>query len=146
MDPALPIVVEAESSKVGRLNLPSSVWAAMIAAPRIMLRASLTTRSAYLAKTYHDITADIADVKARLVPLRRLRGHAVVDGWETLLAAGDHPGFAKALIADHYDPAYAKSRAAQTFDLLGDVTAETLCEDGLTQVAQAIKNLINRAD
>src|SRR5206468_4833288 len=37
LDHSRPIVVEAESSKVGDLNVPPTLWKAMLAAPRIEL-------------------------------------------------------------------------------------------------------------
>ncbi len=144
-DPAKPVVIEAESSKVGRLNIPKSLWSAMIAAPRIMLRADHATRATYLAHAYRDLATDHGAMRDRLTPLRRIRGHATVDGWETLLENGDLTGFANAMIAQHYDPAYAKARGAQTFPLLGEVTAPNLDTAGLQAAASEIVALINRA-
>ncbi len=39
LDPARPVVVEAESSKVGDCRLPPELWKAMVAAPRVAIRA-----------------------------------------------------------------------------------------------------------
>ena len=39
LDPERPVVIEAESSKVGERMLPPVVWSAMTAAPRIELAA-----------------------------------------------------------------------------------------------------------
>ncbi|MEL6571789.1 MAG: tRNA 2-selenouridine(34) synthase MnmH [Pseudomonadota bacterium] len=145
MDPAQPVVIEAESSKIGRLNIPKSLWLAMIAAPRIMLRADEMTRATYLAGTYCGLAADRDTMQDRLTPLRRIRGHAAVDSWEALLAEKDLTGFAHAMIAEHYDPAYAKSRGAQTFTLLGEISVVSLDEAGIASAACAIVDLINRA-
>jgi len=141
-DPLQPIVMEAESSKIGKLSLPPSLWSAMCAAPRIMITAPLATRATYLAAAYSDIAADTQALKARLAPLRRIRGHDVVNRWETLIATGQHTAFAASLMADHYDPAYAKSRATHDFDLLGSVTAATLDDDGLNATADQVVKLI----
>ncbi len=145
LDPMAPVVVEAESSKIGRLNIPKSFWSAMIAAPRIMLRADHGTRATYLAHTYRDLAADHDAMRDRLTPLRRIRGHTTVDGWEALLKEGDLTGFANTLITEHYDPAYAKARGAHTFPLLGEVTAPNLDAAGLQAAASEIAVLINRA-
>lgn len=145
MDPAQPVVIEAESSKIGRLNIPKSLWSAMIAAPRIMLRADALTRATYLAGTYCALASDRDTLQNRLTPLRRIRGHAIVDGWEALLAEKDLTGFARAMITEHYDPAYAKSRSAQSFKVLGEVPVASVDAKGITSVAHAIVELINRA-
>ena len=52
LDPARPVVVEAESSRIGRLTLPPAIWRAMGAAPRITLEAPVPERARYLVETY----------------------------------------------------------------------------------------------
>ena len=37
LDPSRPVLVEAESSKIGNRTLPPALWKAMLAAPRIEL-------------------------------------------------------------------------------------------------------------
>ena len=41
LDPSRPVVVEAESSKVGDCRVPPQLWKAMIAAPRVAIAAPL---------------------------------------------------------------------------------------------------------
>ena len=53
-----PIIVEAESSKVGALNVPPMLWKAMLAAPRIEVIAPTEARALYLTRAYGDIIAD----------------------------------------------------------------------------------------
>jgi len=45
LDPARPVVVEAESSRIGDLMLPKQLWAAMCAAPRLCIAAPLAARA-----------------------------------------------------------------------------------------------------
>jgi hypothetical protein len=70
LDPARPVVIEAESSKVGGLVVPPSVWKAMIGAERVEVAAPVAARADYLARAYADLTADGRD--------------AGVDGWRSL--------------------------------------------------------------
>lgn len=126
LDPARPVLIEAESSRIGALNLPPRLWQAMCAAPAIELQAAPAARARYLARGYADIAADPDRLRARLQPLRRIRGHATVDGWEALLAQGAHRALAAALIAQHYDPAYARSRAVHPRAVLGRVAMADL--------------------
>ena len=142
-DPTRPLIVEAESSKIGHINLPPSLWAAMLAAPRITVEASVEARVAYLTEAYEDILRDPSTVKDRLAPLRRLRGHAVVDRWQTLQDDCDFAGLARALINDHYDPAYAKSRDGKETKTLGTVHIETLDHTGLQAAAQDIAKRVS---
>ena len=110
LDPAKPVVIEAESSKIGRLIVPPSIWHAMRAAPAIELTASLDERVRYLVETYGDVVKNRDELVARLQPLRQFRSNSIVDDWQDMLAQNDLSAFARSVIAEHYDPAYAKSR------------------------------------
>ncbi|SIT90524.1 tRNA 2-selenouridine synthase [Yoonia rosea] len=138
LDPTRPVVIEAESSKIGRIVLPASVWAAMLAGPRIVIKAPMGARAGYLAKAYREVIEDPDVVAAKLAPLRRLRGHATVDRWIALSHAGALVDLSHALMVDHYDPSYAKSRRIDEREVLADVTAETLDDAGQERAADAI--------
>jgi len=139
LDPARPVLVEAESSKIGARIIPPSFWAAMKRAPRINLRAPVAERAAYLVRAYDDILSDGDNLRLKLDPLRLHRGHAVVDGWFDLIGVGDKAGLTLALMQQHYDPAYEKSRNAHSFDTLARVEATCLDENGLNCVASQIE-------
>ncbi|SFE65075.1 tRNA 2-selenouridine(34) synthase MnmH [Roseivivax sediminis] len=139
LDPARPVVVEAESSKIGRLNLPPMLWDAMKAAPWIEVRAPVAARAAYLAEAYDDILSDAEALKAKLQPLRRYRGHAVVDGWFEKIDAGDRRGLCAALAEEHYDPAYETSMRAVAPDVRAQVDTARLDGASLDDVAARIE-------
>ncbi len=110
LDPARPVLVEAESNRIGRLRLPPALWAAMRAAPRIVLQAPAPARAAYLAETYTDIAADGAGLHAVIDSLRRYQPAARIADWHAL---ADRPAaLAESLIVHHYDPGYARARHA----------------------------------
>lgn len=138
LDPARPALVEAESSKIGALSLPPSLWEAMIAAPWITVMAPLGARARYLARAYADVLADADGLRAKLDGLRRHRGHAVVDHWNTLIAVGDHEALCAALVADHYDPAYDKSARAHAPRELDRLHSDSLSPDALDRLADAV--------
>lgn len=138
LDPDRPVVVEAESSKIGKIVLPPGLWRAMQAAPRIVVDAPFDVRAAYLARAYADILADPEALAQKLDPLRRIRGHTVVDGWIKLSAKGAVVELSAALIADHYDPAYDKSRHRPQDGTMHRIASDTLDADGLEKTADAI--------
>ena len=142
LDPDRPVVVEAESSKIGRINMPPALWAAMTTAPRIEISAPMPARATYLAAQYAPQLADADRFAALFQPLRRFRGHATVDRWEALLRAGDHVGLVTALMTDHYDPTYAKSRAAAPQEILARLHTGTLSAEGQAGLAERIGRLI----
>lgn len=108
-DPTRPVIVEAESSKVGQRTVPPSLWAAMKAAPRIQIDAPLAARAVYLADAYEDILAERAPLEAKLAPLRRHRG-SLVDGWLQVWDSGDMVALTTRLMEEHYDPTYRSGR------------------------------------
>ncbi|MBB5720599.1 tRNA 2-selenouridine synthase [Loktanella ponticola] len=144
-DPDQPVIIEAESSKIGRINLPPSLWSVMCAAPRVMISASLDARAAFLANAYADVTADLDDLRQRLQPMRYIKSHATVNAWEDLLDANNLKALAASLMQTHYDSAYDKARDGHVFDLVGHIHAETLDDAGLAKVTNQIAALINPA-
>ena len=142
LDPARPVVMEAESSRVGERTLPPALWAAMVAAPRITLKASAAARARRLVEVYADATADRAAFGAALDRMPRHIARAEVDRWRALLAAGDLPTLAHELIERHYDPAYARGAARHDRPCLGEAALGDLASTDLDRAADAIAALV----
>jgi tRNA 2-selenouridine synthase len=109
LDPARPVVVEAESSKIGRLVLPKALWSAMQGAPVVEITAPVAARAEFTCATYAQIASDPAALDAALTRLPRHLSKALIAEWREMAAAGRVRDLAEALIRDHYDPAYARS-------------------------------------
>lgn len=108
LDPARPVFVEAESTRIGRINLPPMLTRAMRAAPVIRLDAPLAARVAHLCADYADLMADPDRLDAILTRLIQYHGHERVDRWRALATAGDYPALVTELIEIHYDPRYIR--------------------------------------
>jgi tRNA 2-selenouridine synthase len=130
-DPARPVLVEAESSKVGECVLPPVLWSLMQSAPRVVVEAPIAARAAYLTRAYGDLAAEPQALDALLDRLPRHLGHAQRESWRGLAAKHAWTDLAQALIEEHYDPAYARSKrkteppaalATLTLPDLGDAT------------------------
>jgi tRNA 2-selenouridine synthase len=111
LDPAKPLVVEAESIKIGGLYLPPKLFGAMSLAPRISIEAPLAARADYLVTAYADLIADPARLDHAIGLLRPLHATNRIEDWRKLADAGDYRSLAADLMAAHYDPRYAKHRA-----------------------------------
>jgi tRNA 2-selenouridine synthase len=134
LDPARPVLVEAESSKVGEINLPPALWKAMLAAPRITLSAPAPARAAYLLEAYGEVTADPArleDILARLPPHH---GRERKDAWREMAARDAWLDLVASLIESHYDPGYDRSGRGEGRPCLGEVPLADL-SDGARQDA-----------
>lgn len=110
LDPARPVLVEAESSRVGALTVPKALWQAICAAPRVRLDVPVEARAAYTATRYDDMVSDPDRVAAIVAALARLHPAERVAGWQAQVAARDWHGLAGGLLRDHYDPRYLKHR------------------------------------
>ena len=136
LDPARPVLVEAESSKVDNLLVPPAVWQTMRAAPRLRLQASTEERARYLARAYADVAADRAELKRILSLLVRLQGHDRVNRWNAMVDDGEFVVLAHDLITRHYDSRYATARSDA-----GEPAARldvTLDDSGLNHAADLV--------
>jgi tRNA 2-selenouridine synthase len=103
----------------------------------------VAARAEYLVAAYADVIADPERLAGLLQPLRQFRGHAAVEGWLALLARGAHRDLAVALIEEHYDPAYAKSRAVHRPEVLAELWAETLDAAGREALAARVEAVLS---
>ncbi len=110
LDPTRPVVIEAESAKVGDRLVPASLWAAMRVAPRLEIQAPLAARAKYLVRAYHDMVADAAILAQTLNRLRPYHSSTQIDAWHGLAQAGEMEQLARELMALHYDSRYGKAR------------------------------------
>ena len=110
LDPTRPVLVEAESSRIGALTVPKAMWQAICAAPRLRLEVPVAARADYTAATYADMADDPARVEAILAALSSLHPAGRIADWQAAVAAGDWRGLAQELLRDHYDPRYLKHR------------------------------------
>ncbi len=107
--PAALVYVEAESKKVGELQIPEALIAAMRASPCVRIEAALEERVALLLAEYDHFLADPAALQAKLDCLVSLHGREGVAAWQGMAARSEWSGLVTALLEAHYDPAYRRS-------------------------------------
>ena len=143
LDPTRPVVVEAESAKVGNCRLPPRLWRAMVAAPRIAIAAPRAARAEYLTRAYADLTADRDRLDAIVASLRPAHAAEVIAQWRALVASGGFTALADGLMEHHYDPRYGKHRARMEVPLT-EITAEALGEADLPILADQVAEAVAR--
>lgn len=141
LDPTKPVVVEAESSKIGECRLPPMLWKAMVAAPRVTVSAPRSARAKYLARAYADLTADAERLVATVDLLKQLQPREVIEGWQALAATGDFVALADSLMERHYDPRYGKHRERMAAPLV-DLAVERLDAADLPGIAERLAGAI----
>ena len=138
LDPGKPVIIEAESSKVGARTLPPALWRLMLNAPRIELWAPRRERARFLVEAYADIVSDRALLDQTLASLPVYPGKKRLKEWSEIANGGDFVGLAEAVMEVHYDPAYARSRRLQERPRLARIELPTLGEADRGAAADAI--------
>jgi len=103
------VYVESESKKVGNVTLPITLVNAMRQSPCLNLQLPDTERVALLMEDYDYLLKDVAYFCDRLAALSVLRGHTVIERWQTQARSGDFAAVVQNLLSSHYDPAYLQS-------------------------------------
>ena len=142
LDLSRPVIVEAESSKVGQLMVPPVLWTAMDAAPRIVLSAPAPARARYLAEVYADFGRDPEALIALLSRLPDRPGRTRLQAWSALARAGDLEALAAALIEAHYDPAYRRSGRKAEGAVIGEAALPRLDPEGFEQAARDVARFV----
>lgn len=142
LDPDRPVVVEAESSRIGARTIPPALWRAMGEAAVVELSAPVPARAAWSAAVYADVASDPDALQAALSRLPPHHSKETVAGWKTLAREGRIEALAAALIADHYDPAYRRQSARRDRPVLGRIAMAAVSDAELDRAAEAILSLI----
>jgi tRNA 2-selenouridine synthase len=108
-DPARPVFVESESRKIGTVQVPEALLAAMRAADCVRVAMPQPLRIALLKEEYAHFLADPDALALRLAHLIPLHGRKTVERWNAAARAGDFDSLIDELLVQHYDPTYARS-------------------------------------
>lgn len=109
-DPAQPVFVEAESRRIGVLQVPDALIFAMRAAPCLRIDASRAARTDFLLRDYAYFLTRPQWLLEQLGQLRELRGNEALARWRQMIETGDFPALVDNLLETHYDPLYQKSQ------------------------------------
>src|SRR5450759_200528 len=108
-DAARPVLVEAESKKIGSVRVPEALIASMWNGECIRLEAAVELRVAMLQQEYQHFVSDPELLGIPLDCLTALYGQKQIDAWKALAAAGRWDTLVRGLLENHYDPAYTRS-------------------------------------
>jgi tRNA 2-selenouridine synthase len=131
-DLARPIYVEAESRKIGRMQVPEALLETFRAGTCLKIEASLSARVRFLLGDYNYFLADPAWLKQRLQVLRGLQSNETLTRWDTLIENRQWPGLVTELLEGHYDPLYRRS---QDNNFAGYRDPQTFAADDLSPAA-----------
>jgi len=140
LDPQRPVFVEAESRRIGTVQVPDALIAAIRAAPCVRVEATLPARVDFLLRDYAYFLADPRWLAEKLGHLRGLQSNETLARWLGLIEADDFRTLVTELLEKHYDPLYQRSQAKNYRDYEGALTVATddLGDTGIAELARRI--------
>ncbi|MBV0890301.1 tRNA 2-selenouridine(34) synthase MnmH [Paracoccus sp. Z118] len=126
LDPARPVVVEAESSRIGEVILPRAMWHALCAAPRLRLSVPARARAEFTVQAYADLLTDAGRIEEAVARLAHLHPASRIEEWRGLARAGRWADLAEGLMQAHYDPRYLSHRARYAEAEIGVIELDAL--------------------
>lgn len=131
-DPAQPVYVEAESRKIGRLQVPEALLQQLRAGECVKVEADLSARVRFLLADYAYFPADPAWLRLRLQSLQGIQSKETLTCWDGLIAEERWLELVAELLEKHYDPLYRRS---QDRNFAGYGKPETFFADDLSPAA-----------
>jgi len=140
-DPDKNVYVEAESTKIGQLQVPDTLLAQMRTSPCVLIEAPLAERVAFLVQEYGHFLGDPQDLKTKLDCLAGLHSKDTLAHWMSQVEHRQWDELVADLLQHHYDPAYRRA-ALKNFEHLAE--AQVLRPEKLdfTSIEQMAAQLI----
>jgi len=142
LDSARPVLIEAESNRIGRCEIPKRLWQSMLNAPMISIEANPDQRANYLLTAYQDIAQDVQAIMDALGRLAPFHSKDAIETWRDMAQSKDLTALAASLMRDHYDPLYSRSRKRRERDPIASITLTDLSNDALDRAAAKIQALL----
>lgn len=142
LDTARPVYVEAESRKIGVLNVPDALLERIRTVSCIAIEAPQDARVKLLLEDYGHFLRNPQLLGERLSLLLELHGHKVIERWCAMANDAEWQPLVAELLARHYDPAYRRSSGISFSQLQHAETYQltALDSDSLDRVAQDLIN------
>jgi tRNA 2-selenouridine synthase len=110
-DPDQPVWLEAESKKIGRLQLPPVLYERMHASPRFDIEVPLAARVRLWREDYPNLAREPAELVRLMEPLKPLIGGQELEEWRVLAAQRAVDELFARVMQRYYDPLYERSTA-----------------------------------
>ncbi len=108
-DPARPVFIEAESRKIGIVQLPKALYEEMKRGALVIPDLPISERISHLSCEYVWFKKHPEKLKSRLSILKEIRGKKTIERWFSMIDEEKWDALVKDLLEVHYDPLYNKS-------------------------------------
>ena len=135
------IYLEAESSKIGNLHIPQSLWKKMLISKKINIETTLENRVKFLLNDYKYAQLDNNFFKPLITGLNRRLPKKTIDSWKCLIKNKDWKQLTESLLKDHYDPAYISNYKKKNQKIIKNFNINNVTKSELNSLANKILNL-----
>jgi len=142
-DPARPVYVEAESRKIGSVQLPDAMLDALRRGACIKISASFAARVEFLLRDYDYFVQAPDWLNSRLDVLAGVQSRATIARWQAYAHEGEWTALVGELLELHYDPLYRRSQSHNFahFSASRELESEDLSSAGIDALASRIAAL-----
>jgi tRNA 2-selenouridine synthase len=142
LDPARPVYVEAESRRIGNIQLPDALLGRLRDGECVNIEASLTARVDFLLGDYAYFLAAPDWFNSRLDVLNKLQSRETIARWQDYAHTGQWRTLVLELLDLHYDPLYHRSQNRNFSGLHSpkNFTTDDLSPAGIDRLANQIAN------
>ena len=134
------IYIEAESSKIGNIHIPKSIWKKMIKSPRIEISANVELRAKFLVSDYDYMCNDPTLINPIIKGLKNRLSKKLFDEWTNLIDRKKWFDLTKSFLENHYDPSYSSNTMKNDRKVIKKITATSLNNSDIKDIAKKILN------
>lgn len=139
-DAERPVYVEAESRKIGKLHLPTTLVERIRGSNCLRVEAGRDARIAFLLDDYAHFFRHPERLGRCLDALHTLIDRETLQRWHGLVAAADWPTLVGELLERHYDPQYRRSQLSSFSGMAAPrvFATDDLSTAGIGRLADAV--------
>ena len=104
------IIVEGESKKIGKINLPEGFYNLMKKSPHVWIETSISNRIEILYKDYLKSKPENQEIKDAILRIKDFCSKKSINNMLNFLENNDYKNLIKELIENYYDKLYHKKR------------------------------------
>ena len=134
------VYVEAESSKIGNIHIPKTIWAKMIVSPRIEIEADLELRSSFLLKDYRYMCENPELIKPIIYGLKNRLSKKLINDWLELITKKLWLDLTKSFLENHYDPSYSSNTIKNDRKVIKKIQAKSFSKQEISEITKLILN------
>jgi tRNA 2-selenouridine synthase len=139
-----PIWLEAESKKIGRVQLPLPLVERMHRSPRFNVEAPMAERVRLWREDYSNLAEDPAELVRLMEPMKPLIGSQELELWRQLADSRQVDELFARVMQRHYDPLYARSTRGN-YDQAPPAVEIAVTDLSKTGLAEAAARLLEAA-